>query len=404
MMKVIKERCESLRNGTIKFFQGGYHYWLALGMAIAFCLHQGQIILTQRLLAKEMEAQVGLISPSEEHDRRGESFACDWYPDFTTDCEVMLNARLPLDTPHRTLHKKRWLFLGDSTIKRLFEHSALRTQLIVEPHKSLSKLYQQPDPCWEEEARNGLLCQQRMSERCRLNDFLDLPYATEWKMPDQLKFEGPLKYGLNNNYCTDCSGCQSNFLDCQVKKIFDIDQVSETCTKKRLTYGGYLSIEFARDVEIQSPKYSTTQENIAEYLRRSWNEPTSPLMLEWGLPICVINTGNHDSMLPGITVDDFVKNVKWYLDIYKYQCAHMIWLSSTAPRIDNTNYVQTGELMKMYDNAVKDLITNTRSLRRMMSFINIFDASKDWPHADHIHMDNEWYAKFGQWMVSSFMV
>ena len=399
----MKEHCQNLRNSTIKAFQGGYPYWLGLGVAIAFCLHQGQIIFTQRMLSKE--TQVELVSPSKEHENRGQLFECDWFPDHQTDCEVMLNARLPLDTPRRTLHKKRWLFLGDSTMKRLFEFSALRTNLIVEPFKSLSRQFQHPDPCWEEEARKGLLCQQRMSTRCRLNDFLDLQYAEEWKMPDQSKFEGPLKYGLQNSYCTDCSGCQSNFLDCRVKQLFEMTPPSDqTCERKRLTYGGYMGIEFARDVEIQTPRYSTTQENIADYLRHSWNEPTSPLMQEWGLPICVINTGNHDAMLPGITLDDFIKNVKWYLNIYKSQCSHIIWLSNTAPAIDNTNYVQTGELMKTYDNAVKDLIVSSRSLRRMMSYINVFDASNKWPHADHIHMDNDWYARFGQWMVTAFMV
>ena len=257
----------------------------------------------------------------------------------------------------------------------------------------------------KEESRNGLLCQQRMSTRYQLNDFLDLQYADEWKMPDPTKFEGPLKYGLLNSYCTDCSGCASNFLDCQIQQLFEMDPVRQTCDRKRLTYGGYMGIEFARDVEIQTPTYSTTQENIAEYLRHSWNDPTSPLqvMKDWGLPICVINTGNHDAMLPDITLEDFIKNVKWYLNIYRYQCAHIIWLSNTAPAIDNTNYVQTQQLMVQYDNAVKDLIANTRSLRRMMSYINVFDASTKWPHADHIHMDNDWYARLGQWFVTSFM-
>ena len=399
---------------VITFFKGGHHYWFALGMAIAFCLHQVQISsIHQKPVSNEAEHQtidISSVSVSDAPDqpqpqpqvRWGGSNYCNWSPDNTKDCEDMIISRLNLDSPINA--KKRWLFLGDSTMKRLFERSILRTNLIVGPFKALSKHTR--DSCWMEMESKGMMCQQRMAQRCQLNEMFDLEYAKKWRMPDFSQFEGPLKYGLQNHYCTDCSGCLSNFLDCQVRDVgmAEPDSNLPRCERKRLTYGGYISIEFARDVEMQSPRFSTTQENVASYLHESWNKLGSKLLKEWGLPVCVVNTGNHDAMVPGINLVNYVKNVDWYLNLFKTECSHFIWLSNTSPNDDTSSYVQTESLMRQYDDAIKILIKNSRSLRKMTSFINVFDASIEWPKADHIHMDDMWYHNLGKWMVETFMV
>jgi hypothetical protein len=183
----------------------------------------------------------------------------------------------------------------------------------------------------------------------------------------------------------------STFLDCN-DQIVDGQQ----CGRKRSTYGGFVSIEFARDVEIQTPKYLTIQENVAQYLHNSWNKIGSPLLQDWGLPICVLNTGAHDVMIPNMTIEIFLKHLSWYMNIFKSECAHFIWLSNTAPASDATDFVQTSDLMKQYDDAVKAMIANSRSLRRLTSFVNVFDSSAKGAHADHIHMDNMWYKALGQ--------
>lgn len=392
---VINRNLPQARTNVVKFFKAGYHYWFAIGLLLAFCLHQAQMSFTQRTLLNNLET-----SPDAYVDD-GKSFECNWHPEYN-DCESMLLSRLPLGSDRN--NKNRWLFLGDSTMKRLFEQSPLRGHLVAEPFRSMSK--REPHECWQPEEEKGLLCSERMSQRCKLNDLFDLPYAEEWKRPHFKNYEGPLKYGLEHSYCTDCSGCKSNFLDCQVQNVFlqaaKVDYAP--CERKRLAYGGYISIEFARDVEIQTPKHSTTQENIASYLDTAWNEPDSLLLKEWGLPICFINTGNHDAMLPGMTIPHFIKNVDWYLNLFKTRCSHFVWLSNTAPANDNTGYVQTEDLMKLYDVAVKNLISNSPSLLKMTTFINVFESSIDWPHADHIHMDNVWYDRLGKWLITSFMM
>lgn len=399
---------KQIRITIVNSVKAGHHYWFGLGLLIAFCIHQMQINFTQRSLFDQSDHQVGVSGtpPAPSSLRQSTANVCTWFHDNTKECNEMLRARLHLGNDvvmSDDFIRRRWLFLGDSTMKRLFAHSPIRTQLVIEPFNSLAKKI--PHECWQKDEQMGLICQQRMAERCQLDEMFDLPYAPEWTQPDPMKFEGPVRYGKLNPYCTDCSGCQSNFLDCQIRDLglaFNHPEL-HPCDRKQITYGGYMTIEFARDVEIQTPKYKTTQENIAAYLHQSWNLPGSPLVQKWGLPICVINTGAHDRLLEGLTLEDFIGNVNWYLSLFTAECSHIIWLSSTAPAKDGLNFPQTEKAMKEYNEAVKELLTKSRVLNRMSSYIDIFDASLNWPHADHIHMDDMFYHKFGDWMVETFM-
>ena len=288
---------------------------------------------------------------------------------------------------------------------RLFYRTPLRNHLLVEPFNSFTN--KKPHECWQREELDGLICQQRMGKRCKLNEIFDLPYADEWIKPEATNVEGPVLYGLQNQYCTDCRGCDTNFLDCQIKESGlgqPHDIALRPCDRKRLTYGGYINIEFARDLEIQTPKFNTTQENIAAYLHTSWNLPGGPLVQKWGLPICVINTSAHDCKLDFITVEGFIKNVEWYLNLFVSECSHIIWLSNTIPTNDTIHkWPQTEEMMRSLDEAVKKLLTHSRVLNRMSSFINVADESMNWPHADHVHMDDSFYYKLGEWMLETFI-
>jgi len=40
---------------------------------------------------------------------------------------------------------------------------------------------------------------------------------------------------------------------------------------KEFLHGGFISMEFAKDIELQTPEYLTTQENVAAYIHRFWN-------------------------------------------------------------------------------------------------------------------------------------
>ena len=158
-----------------------------------------------------------------------------------------------------------------------------------------------------------------------------------------------------------------------------------------------MTMEFARDTEIQTPEFRTTQENIAAYIGRTWNTPE--MLQDWGKPICIIGAGNHDLLLDGITTPDFVQNVKFMLTTMMPVCEHMIWLGNTTNG-RKSEYPQTMKQMKSWDRAVKEMLESEPKLHGMMSFLDVIDASLTFPHADYIHMDDSWYMQLGQWFVS----
>ena len=64
-----------------------------------------------------------------------------------------------------------------------------------------------------------------------------------------------------------------------------------------------LVVEFARDVEAPSLATGTTQHAVAKYLQTNYSSNDS---------VCVANTGLHDMIIPGITNDIFIRNLRDY--------------------------------------------------------------------------------------------
>jgi hypothetical protein len=322
-----------------------------------------------------------------------DDWSCAWFPNDHKKCDELFYNRLPPPTPNSeqtesgAIDSQRWLFLGDSTMKRLFDGSALKAVLVQEPMQ---------DGCLGQ-----VTCDEHEADRCELNANFGLPYADQWIAPNPHVFEGPKKFGAENAYCTDCSGCQTHFLECRSNRNVDgsgrsLSKRSE-CNKGKRRYGGFMTMEFARDTEIQTPEFRTTQENIAAYIGRTWNTPE--MLQDWGKPICIIGAGNHDLLLDGITTPDFVQNVKFMLTTMMPVCEHMIWLGNTTNG-RKSEYPQTMKQMKGWDRAVKEMLESEPELRGMMSYIEVVDAAYKFPHADFIHMDASWYMQLGQLFVS----
>jgi hypothetical protein len=354
-----------------------------------------------------------------------DDWSCIWSPSDQAKCDEVFHNRLPppkvqplsdadRDAEKSPIDSQRWIFLGDSTMKRLFDRSILKSVLVEEPALT---------------SRDGCLgpvsCEEREADRCELNDAFGLPYAEEWIPPEPLTFSGPIKFGSMNPFCTDCSGCSLQFLECRslesvrnshllldendgMISTADIEKLSspKNCDSARRArrYGGFIPMEFARDAEIQTPEYRTTQENVGAYIGRVWNTPE--LLQDWGKPICVIGAGNHDVAVVGITLDSFVENARFMLTSMMDACEHMIWLGNTA-NVNETlhpEFKQTKQTMQIWDRAVKEMIVKEPSLHRMMSYIDVIDAAYNFPHADHIHMHNCWYEKLGDWFHSLLLL
>ena len=331
--------------------------------------------------------------------RRSKDWSCTWFPNDHKQCDELFFNRLPHaekiegDNEQSPNRSQRWLFFGDSTMKRLFDRSDLKTLLVQDP------LAKARDGCLGQ----GLSCEEREADQCELNSNFDLAYADEWVSPDPSLFEGPKK---KNAYCTDCSGCQTHFLDCRsmetpvsggtIRALAELTSLQCEENQGRY-YGGYMTMEFARDTEIQTPEFRTTQENIAAYIMRNWNSPD--MLKHWKKPICVLGAGNHDILIDGITTEDFVRNVKFMLTTMKPACEHMIWLGNTTNGKES-EYLQTMKQMKIFDRGVKEMLESEPELLGMMSFLDVIDASLTFPHADYIHMDDNWYSQLGKWFIT----
>ena len=268
---------------------------------------------------------------------------CQWSPTNHDECNNLLSERLPPQIvplnalkrkgDHPGPRKQRWLFLGDSTMRRQFTSSNLDRHLVGEPIHFIKKGRNgTADPCW-----TSMDCEERTADRCEMAEVYGFEPAKEWKPPTFFpNFEGPVNYGSDHPFCSDCGGCETQFLHCNINKSANRNDIKK-CKQKKLAYGGYLKVEFARDVELQTEFYQTTQENTALYLKQHFNKPE--LVKEWGKPICVILTGFHDMILliktSHFELSRYVENVEWYLNVMKPECSHIIWLSNTAPSFEN---------------------------------------------------------------------
>ncbi|VDI31093.1 Hypothetical predicted protein [Mytilus galloprovincialis] len=187
--------------------------------------------------------------------------------------------------------------------------------------------------------------------RCNLISYLGQQKLSNWTKPSSI--EGPVWYGLTHPFCTDCSGCNSALFHCGETKI------------------EYISVEYARDVEIQSTIGNTTQEAVSLYLNSSFTN------------VCVVNSGLHDMVLPALTDRLYVKNVQFYVQYLVQTCQNVIWISLTAVRGDKT-YPQTNRRIQLLNRLVKVLI---REKFPKVGFMDLFPLSNSTKaHRDNVHL------------------
>eukprot|EP00173_Palmaria_palmata_P001041 Plantae.Rhodophyta-Palmaria_palmata.ctg1547.p1 GENE.Plantae.Rhodophyta-Palmaria_palmata.ctg1547~~Plantae.Rhodophyta-Palmaria_palmata.ctg1547.p1 ORF type:complete len:469 (-),score=28.09 Plantae.Rhodophyta-Palmaria_palmata.ctg1547:282-1688(-) len=313
-----------------------------------------------------------------EQDRK--SIYCTWSPRDDTECIRTASPAIASSNSHT--RRRRWLFLGDSTMYQMVNHGGLGGQMT----RTAVKALQASCP--------KLVCKSARAGRCNTNDIFHMPRSKEWIRPSAS--EGPMMHGLQNPFCQDCMGCNSNFLECTVSDTqataITTSSSSPLCslnnnTQVDLSHGGYVSVEFARDVEVQSDLYTTTQENMIHYLKSSWN--SERLVQEFGRPVCVVSTGIHDVTIPNMTMPIYLENVEWYLNLLNGQCDHVVWLSNTCPL--TKDYAQQKSQTALWNLAVLEILKGDAFVEKS-TFIDVFNASIRWPHGDNIHMDGSWYS------------
>jgi hypothetical protein len=378
------------------------------------------------------------------------SSSCIWAPNKTQHCfdaisnhmRASLNAsrtvfvsqkfdNATIDNQRNHYVHRRWLFLGDSTTYRLFVNTPIANYLMNESVVVLQEQRRQTkctNPFYQ-----PLQCTSIYCERCNRMEQLQLsrlPVIHSWKIPKFHNAEGPIAYGESNPYCTDCSGCDTMLSTCTLDDSGgnNLNALVDTCrtdsspyihnnstgkdtgtgvspstTYTGPAYGGFLTVEFARDVELQTELYSTTQENLlSNYIANNWNAPIE-MIHEFGRPICIASAGLHDMSIQNVAKAVYIQNVQWYLNILSSQCDYIIWLANTCPL--SNNYAQTDDKTYEWNVAVWDVLLSSEYPFGYKSFyLEVFNSSISFDHEDNVHMGKNWYELLASLLMSLMKV
>jgi len=248
---------------------------------------------------------------------------------ISPDCDTSIAQcnLVPLLQPFAKAHPPRLIFLGDSTIKHLAE--TIRTFF---PNGEVTK---RSDICHTIEV---LLMMER---------------ASFWYPPSST--EGPLKSGLENHFCSDCSGCwgfvyESPFMDIE-----------------------YIPVEFARDVELQTADTRTTQETVAKYLKASSRET-----------IVFVNTGLHDCAILDCNFAIYEQNLESYLLLLTgIEHITVVWIQTNAV-LGKPNFPQQNDRV----HHMNQLAARVSSYVGVSSIVNTFDMSKHPWALQNLFVDN----------------
>lgn len=148
---------------------------------------------------------------------------------------------------------------------------------------------------------------------CKFLEYVKMEPRGQWEHPNFVRLQGPVAKGLEKPFCSDLS----SFSNQLIQTTRDENNLLE-----------FLVIEYASDVEQQTPATNTTQETYGVYLNRQQEE----LGIARNKSACVVNTGLHDQKLAnrGNQSDTYYfENVKKYLEILDHVCGKIIWLSLT---------------------------------------------------------------------------
>lgn len=298
-----------------------------------------------------------LLSPSktnQQHAQRETQFAdvvtkpvapnvtrCTYLPQNQKECLSVLNLRVPPPQRHR------WAFFGDSHMSYLFRD---KSALLTEHYEAVQK---------------KCSCRASHSEdRCNQHGTYGFKKRDPWKKSNT-NTEGPVGYGRENDGCTDLMGAPHRLLECDAE-----------CTEPIATYH---LVEFARDVELQTPESQYTQENVASYLERKEKSKIA----------CVVGTLYHDVKLGGGDAAVYFANVRWYLGLLlRGPCSHVVWIGAPA-RAEEVGVPQSIDLLRQWNGGVEEILSSAE-FRTVTTFVDQLEASRGWPHRDIVHLDEEY--------------
>jgi hypothetical protein len=146
-------------------------------------------------------------------------------------------------------------------------------------------------------------------------------------------------------------------------------------------------VEFARDVIMQCPTVGTrtTQETLVYHLQNKF-----PPQIYANRTTCLLSAGFHDmAIVPEISAQTFVQNVKEYIGQIRPFCKRMIWIGLNTVR-DERNYAQRNYKVVQWNKGVKTMLE--RDFPNDVFFVGVARRTQNMmEHADNIHMDWGYY-------------
>ena len=233
-------------------------------------------------------------------------------------------------------------FFGDSTMLRLYHAYVKRVNLTCS-HMG---------PCWEGNCSEAV---RWIGKKIKAN------ISQHW-VPPRYGIEGPIMYGLQNPGCLDMTNCHHSF---------DATQCTRKIPAGENARAFYYSVEFSRDVALQTDKHNSTQEVVGELL--SYNPAD----------MCIVNAGVHDQAIE-MSVKQHFDNVERYLELLKPHCGKLVW-QGLGIMGRSEQYLQGNSISYHWNMnfAAYDIYATY--------FMDIWNFSKSFKLVDNVHMEPIFY-------------
>ena len=137
----------------------------------------------------------------------------------------------------------------------------------------------------------------------------------------------------------------------------------------------FISLQFAKDAEMQTESTKTSQETVSLYLKTQARSD-----------ICIIGPGFNDLAIPHILDATYSKNVLWYLNVLKPHCSKILVLGLISVTED-PKYPQKNARMQTWNKITAQII----SRMEFAMYIDVFTASTASKHVDRKHMHEIFY-------------
>jgi len=200
---------------------------------------------------------------------------------------------------------------------------------------------------------------------------IEKPSSGERSKPNYNLSQGPMVYGKWNPSCTDAC-CARNMM----VKSGDGKKIME-----------YLVVEYASDVEQQTPYTNTTQETVALYLKKNKKFTKNDT-------VCVVNTGAHDHVACWKRKEcHYLENVRSYLELLDSVCGNIVWIGISSVKED-LNQPQRNELSIDWNTAVRLLIASSYPYKGY--FVDVWNVSLVSVRHGNIHFREPYYSSLGK--------